>query len=414
MSASEMLKVDCRGMQCPAPILRLAKTAKEVRGKPVILEVLADDADFPNDLEAWCRTARATLHEIADERGVHRAVVGLNGGEVGAPARGAGVFDEKEIMDMPTSPPPLRAVPPPLSASLSGLLTPPSVVVSPVVFDLRGRRAPEPILRLSDALHTHGGEDIAVQSDDPSFLTDVVAWAAATRTQVVESRYEGSTCSVRLRLPVRSAEAEFSAAFAQASRFPHAPTPPQGSLAPSAVPQSQAIAVPTSTDMVPRRNQCTILILRSDFESLMAALLTATTSAAQGMDVVIFFSFWGVNLLRGDRVRKTSEKQRVSIMQKMMKWMMPKGPRRQKLSKMNMGGVGKGMMELLMRKNNVMSMEALLATAVEQNVKFVVCTMSMGIMGIQKRDLMELPNLDYAGVTLFVEQSRQSAMSLVF
>src|SRR5690606_21996606 len=127
----------------------------------------------------------------------------------------------------------------------------------------------------------------------------------------------------------------------------------------------------------------------------------------------IFFSFWGVNLLRAERPRASGEPP-VSWMQKMMKWMMPKGPRRQKLSKMNMGGMGKGMMQLLMRRNNVMNMEELLTTAVDQNVKFVVCTMSMGIMGIQKRDLMDLPNLDYAGVTLFVEQSRQSAMSLVF
>lgn len=405
MGTSEVMKVDCRGMQCPAPILRLAKTAKEVRGKPVVLEVLADDADFPNDLEAWCRTARATLHEIADERGVHRAVVALNGAEIEPASLTILHPRETEIVDMPTpppQPPPLRAVPSPAAVARHWI-------------DLRGRRAPEPILVLSEALLQHAGQTVTVQCDDATFATDVVAWSAATRAQVVESRYEAGISTIQIRFPARPKGAESVPSMVPLAAVSNA------SVAENATPATlQAHArtaetralVPT-VDAVPRVNQCTILVLRNDFESLMAALLTATTSAAQGMDVVVFFSFWGVNLLRGDRPRASTEAP-VSWMQKMMKWMMPKGPRRQKLGKMNMGGMGKGMMELLMRRNNVMNMEELLTTAVEQNVKFVVCTMSMGIMGIQKRDLMDLPNLDFAGVTLFVEQSRKSAMSLVF
>ena len=53
-------------------------------------------------------------------------------------------------------------------------------------------------------------------------------------------------------------------------------------------------------------------------------------------------------------------------------------------------------------------------SAVESEVRFMVCTMSMGIMGIQKRDLMDLPNLEFGGVTCFVEQARDSRMALVF
>jgi peroxiredoxin family protein len=67
-----------------------------------------------------------------------------------------------------------------------------------------------------------------------------------------------------------------------------------------------------------------------------------------------------------------------------------------------------------MRKNNVMSLESMIQSAVEQNVRFVVCTMSMGIMGIEKRDLMDLPNIEYAGVTSFVELSQRSKSTLVF
>src|SRR5690606_32274360 len=87
-------------------------------------------------------------------------------------------------------------------------------------------------------------------------------------------------------------------------------------------------------NIAPRENLCSILIIKNDFESLMAAMMVATTSAAQGMEVNVFFSFWGVNLLRGDRPRRDVAKQKVSFLQKMMQWMMPRGPQRQKMSKM--------------------------------------------------------------------------------
>jgi peroxiredoxin family protein len=84
------------------------------------------------------------------------------------------------------------------------------------------------------------------------------------------------------------------------------------------------------------------------------------------------------------------------------------------MSKMHMAGMGKGMMEHFMRRNNVMPLAALLDVTVEQRVRLVVCTMSMGIMGIQKSDIMDLPNIEFGGATTFVEQARSSSMSLVF
>jgi peroxiredoxin family protein len=169
-----------------------------------------------------------------------------------------------------------------------------------------------------------------------------------------------------------------------------------------------------NAQLVPRENRCTILIIKSDFESLMAAMMCATTAAAQGMETSIFFSFWGVNVLRGERPRVNAKQEKVSVLQKMMQWMMPRGPARQKMSKMHMGGMGKGMMQFFMRRNNVLSLEQLMNTAAEQDVKFIVCAMSMGIMGIQKRDIVDLPNIEFAGVATYIELSRRSAMTMVF
>ena len=78
-SNASSLTVDCRGMQCPAPILRLAETARKFKYNPTSLTVLATDEDFPMDLEAWCRSAKASITSISRDGGEIHAVVALAG-----------------------------------------------------------------------------------------------------------------------------------------------------------------------------------------------------------------------------------------------------------------------------------------------------------------------------------------------
>lgn len=455
----ETVKIDCRGMQCPAPILQIAKKAREVGKAPTVLEVLATDDDFPNDLDAWCRTSRAGWHRVSrDAAGGHRALIGLNGAQ--RAEQDSGEIELSDLVEALSRDPNTRHVPPPpvwngamrprprpsaprvSTPPLETRVPSPTPEPSPIAcIDLRGMTAPAPLIHLSAALGSHAGRTVEVLCDDAGFVSDLMAWAASVRAKVESTEVqEGATRAVLVfpqidhpidhQIERRLDPAPVEVREEKTQPRPHVPVSVEPSAQvellrapaptlPAVVPDPEAsteLAVLGGTDpeATPRKNQCTLLVLRNDFESLMAALLVATTSRAQGMDVVIFFSFWGVNLLRGDQRRPEKEQGKVNIMQRMMKLMMPKGPRRQKLSKMNMGGMGKGMMEYLMRRNNVMSLSELLSSAVEQDVRFVVCSMSMGIMGIQKRDLMDFPNMEYAGVTCFVEQSRQSAMSLVF
>ncbi|MEO1338917.1 MAG: DsrE/DsrF/DrsH-like family protein, partial [Myxococcota bacterium] len=167
-------------------------------------------------------------------------------------------------------------------------------------------------------------------------------------------------------------------------------------------------------DVAPRENIASLCVLRGDFESLMASMLVANGAAAQGMKVHIYFAFWGVNVLRGERPRAGVPGGQTTWLQRLMKWMMPRGPHRQKMSKMHMAGIGKGAMQSFMRKYDVMSLPQLLDSCVEQNITFIVCTMSMNMMGVEKRDIMDLPNIEWGGVSTFVERSKRSAMSLVF
>jgi peroxiredoxin family protein len=157
------------------------------------------------------------------------------------------------------------------------------------------------------------------------------------------------------------------------------------------------------------------MVLRNDFESLVAALLTANACAAQGMAVDMLFAFWGINVLRAAVPRSPAPGAKgTPLMKKMMKWMMPAGPEAQQMSKMNMGGMGVEMMKFFMRKDNVLGMRELMQQAAENNVRFVACTMSMGVMGIEKHDLQPWPNLDFGGVVSFTASARESAVSLVF
>ena len=392
---NDMMTIDCRGMRCPAPILKLAKAARSAGKSPLALEILADDGDFPNDLDAWCRTAKATVHELLDEGEFTRAVIGLNGAPNPASASAA---------PTPPTPAPPIATPAVAPTAVPVMAAP---AAGSVELDLRTLQAPLPILRLSEALALYPGQSITVRADDPTFLGDLMGWATATRVTVKSSQSDASGTMVQLQLPgqiVVSPAPTIAPALVPTTPAPSAAIAPLATTLPA-----------TQDDDIPaRENQATLLVIHNDFESLMAALMVASTSAAQGMDVCVYFSFWGVNLLRADTPRKNEKSSGISILQKMMKWMMPKGPERQKMSQMHMGGVGKGMMQYFMRKNNVMSLQQLMDSCVEQNVRFVVCSMSMGIMGIEKRDIMELSNVEFAGVTCFTEMARKSAMSLTF
>lgn len=381
----ETRNVDCRGMQCPAPVLHIAKNAREVSSKPAILNIFADDADFPADLEAWCRTAKAKLKWDAEEAdGAYHAVVALNGaafeGETPAPAAAPPAAAPPAPAPAYSSPPAPHAAPPP-----------PAPASGAAVVDLCGKEPHIAILHLSTALLGAGGE-VDVISDHPTFEQALYTWSAATRSVVSNVQRRGNRVTVRVGLPP---EARTSA--------PPAPAPAA---------QQQLIPITGGDPDLPRENRATFLLIHNDLENVLSCLLSANAAAAQSMTVCIFFSFWGVNVLRAERPRAGGA--RAGFLRSMMKMMMPKGPDRQKLGKMHMGGMGTGLMKKFMRQKNILSVRQLLMQAVELDATFRVCTMSMGIMGIDKADLMDLPNIEYAGVTACMESARRSAISMVF
>ncbi len=149
-----------------------------------------------------------------------------------------------------------------------------------------------------------------------------------------------------------------------------------------------------------------IVLFSNDLDKAMAALIIACGMAAAGRKVGIFFTFWGLSVLRRDPAPAV----RKSLMGRLSGWMLPKGAGHLTLSKMNMGGLGTAMMKQVMAKQNVTSLPELLTQARALGVRFIACEMAMGVMGISREELIEVDEV--AGVASFVELAKHSGSSL--
>jgi peroxiredoxin family protein len=155
-------------------------------------------------------------------------------------------------------------------------------------------------------------------------------------------------------------------------------------------------------------NRISMVVFSGDLDKVLAAFIIATGAAAMGMEVVMFFTFWGTPVMR-DAGKKVGGK---DLMGKMFGFMLPKGGNAVKLSNMNIAGMGTAMMKSLMKKKNVASLDEMLEMAAELGVKIYICEMSMGLMGFKKEEFIDYPGLDYVGVATFMEQAANSKVQL--
>ena len=155
-------------------------------------------------------------------------------------------------------------------------------------------------------------------------------------------------------------------------------------------------------------NKIALIMFSGELDKVLAAFVIATGAAAMGMDVVMFFTFWGTPILR-DKGKKVRGK---DFMGKMFSAMLPKGACEVKLSKMNMAGMGTAMMKSLMKKKNVASLEQMLELAAELGVRIHICEMSMDLMGFKREEMIEYPNLTFCGVAKFMEEAQNSKVQL--
>lgn len=153
-------------------------------------------------------------------------------------------------------------------------------------------------------------------------------------------------------------------------------------------------------------DKSTIVLFSGDLDKAIAAFIIANGAAAYDHEVTIFCTFWGLNVLRKDEAVKAEK----GFIEKAFGWMMPRGPKKLGLSKMNFGGLGPQMIKKVMKKHNAMSLPQLIELAQEQGVKLVACTMTMDLLGLRKEELLD--GIEYAGVAAYLGDASNGKVNL--
>jgi peroxiredoxin family protein/TusA-related sulfurtransferase len=243
----------------------------------------------------------------------------------------------------------------------------------PKLIDARALQCPGPILRLKSEIDgVEPGSAVAILASDPGFPSDVQAWCHSTGHSLQKLQPE---------------DGAFRAVVTKAK-----PT-----SQPSPSPQTQA---------QPGQKLKSIVVFSGDFDKAVASFIIANGAAAMGSQVTLFFTFWGLNILRRNRKVKV----RKTLLEKMFGWMMPRGARKLKLSKMNMAGAGTAMIKGIMNKKNVPSLEELIDSARTAGVKLVACNMTMDLMGIKPEELID--GVEQGGVAMYLDTAEQGNVNL--
>ena len=240
--------------------------------------------------------------------------------------------------------------------------------INMLTLDCCGLQCPGPIMKISETLkNMNDGETIKVCATDMGFGRDVESWCAKTGNTFVSKEREGNQNIVYIR---------------------------KGTDSP--IVQSER----------PLANGKSLIVFDGDLDKAIAAFIIANGAASMGRPVTMFFTFWGLNVLR------KSQKQNVkkSLIEKMFGFMMPRGVDKLKLSKMNMMGMGSKMMKGIMKSKNVSSLEELMESAMNNGVKIIACTMSMDVMGIKEEEL--IAGIEYAGVASYLGAAEESDVNL--
>ena len=146
----------------------------------------------------------------------------------------------------------------------------------------------------------------------------------------------------------------------------------------------------------------TMVIFSGELDKAIAAFIIANGAASMGHKVTMFFTFWGLNILRKSEAPKVKK----NLIETMFGWMMPRGAEKLILSKMHMAGMGTGMIKWVMKKKNVNTLPELIESAMQNGVRLQACQMSMDLMGIRREELLD--NIETVGVATFVHASDES------
>ncbi len=156
-----------------------------------------------------------------------------------------------------------------------------------------------------------------------------------------------------------------------------------------------------------KKEKMTIVVFSGELDKALAAFILATTGASMGMDVSMFFTFWGLNILKKNKGGPGGK----GILKKMLNFMNRGGSKRLKLSKFHMFGMGTAMMKKFMKESHLPSIDEFIQMAKDMGVKMVPCSTSCGVMGLGEGAFREEVG-SLAGAAFFLNEARQSKVTL--
>ncbi|MDF2510932.1 MAG: pyridine nucleotide-disulfide oxidoreductase [Herbinix sp.] len=150
----------------------------------------------------------------------------------------------------------------------------------------------------------------------------------------------------------------------------------------------------------------TMVVFSGDLDKAIASFIIANGAASMGKKVTMFFTFWGLNILR----KPDKVKVKKGLLDRMFGLMMPRGSKKLKLSNMNMMGMGGKMIRMVMKNKNISSLEELIQAAIDSGIEIVACQMSMDVMGLKKEELID--GVKIGGVGYYLGEAEDSNVNL--
>ncbi len=244
----------------------------------------------------------------------------------------------------------------------------PKIVVEPLRFsstptmvvDASGLQCPGPIVKTFKSLESlNDGEVLEISATDPGFKKDVKTWVEKTNNTLLELKEDNNRFTALIQKGKQTQNKK-------------------------------------SIEVRDTKEDTTIVVFSEDLDKAIAAFIIAQGAASMGKKVSLFFTFWGLNILR--RAKKVRVKK--SFIEKMFGKMMPRGTKKLPISKMNMLGMGPKMIRSIMKKKNVDALDVMIKSAMDLGVKITACAMSMDIMGIKKEEFID--GVEIAGVATYL------------
>lgn len=241
------------------------------------------------------------------------------------------------------------------------------VTINPnrIKLEASGLQCPGPLLLVTQTIEKMtAGEQLEMTVTDFGFCADIEAWAKQTGHTVIRNDIQGNHARI--------------------------------------IVQKNKLAQ-TQTET---KNGATMVVFSGDLDKALASFIIATGAKAMGKEVTMFFTFWGLNVIKDPNAPKIKKSGLDNLFSKMMPSSIQKLP----ISNMNMFGLGSRMIQYVMKKKQVDPLAEMIQKAEQLGVKMVACTMSMDVMAIEREEL--LPSVEIGGVGAYLGDASDSNLNL--